>query len=297
MGSDKCVKQFGVLFQKIEKPETTPSTQCTGVLERFSFHNNSSIMELDQSAHIRGNYHKYYTFHSVKSRLDLIEERNVFLNLWKAQKEPAVFTLLDIGCNEGDLSYAILQQARSELPSNVTCKMVGVDIDISLIQLANSKYAHSDSTIVFKAVDFMNSAQIDEFKQTMSTIYGITSFHFVSVFSTTMWIHLNGGDEGLEAFLFQAQRMLPTHIGGVLLIEPQPKKCYKSAAKRCRKLALTPPPYLNSVDKNNAETTLLNILEHKLGYKHHHYLGTEDWGRPLYLFYFPDQIDFQVTVQ
>lgn len=243
-------------------------------------------MELDQSAHLRGNYHKYYTFHSVKCRIDLIEGRKVFYNLWKSQNEPNVFTLLDIGCNEGDLSYSMLQLARLELPNYVTCKLVGVDIDISLIELANKKYAHSDATIVFKAVDFMNADHIQELRRVLRDIHYINGFNFVSVFSTTMWIHINGGDEGLTAFLSAAKAMLHSNLGGVLLVEPQPKKCYKSAAKRCRKLSLSAPPFLQVLDKNAVEETLLNILKTTLGYgERFHYLGTEDWGRPLYLFY------------
>jgi hypothetical protein len=44
--------------------------------------------------------------------------------------------------------------------------------------------------------------------------------------SVTMWIHLNHGDDGLSRFLEVVASY--THY---LLLEPQPWKCYQTAAR------------------------------------------------------------------
>ena len=45
------------------------------------------------------------------------------MNLYIGQNE--VFTLLDVGCNEGDLSLELLQLARQQLPNHVRCLLIG----------------------------------------------------------------------------------------------------------------------------------------------------------------------------
>ena len=51
--------------------------------------------------------------------------------------------------------------------------------------------------------------------------------------SVVKWVHLNRGDEGLEAMLSKFWRLLVP--GGLLLLEPQPWKSYKAAAAKLRK--------------------------------------------------------------
>merc|ERR550519_279359 len=58
-----------------------------------------------------------------------------------------------------------------------------------------------------------------------------TKFDLVVLFSVTMWIHLNHGDKGLEQFL-----VIVSRLGQHVLMEPQPWKCYQTAARRMRKL-------------------------------------------------------------
>ena len=48
------------------------------------------------------------------------------MNLYKGQNE--VFTLLDVGCNEGDLSLELLQLARQQLPNHVRCLLIGTKL-------------------------------------------------------------------------------------------------------------------------------------------------------------------------
>ena len=58
-----------------------------------------------------------------------------------------------------------------------------------------------------------------------------TRFDLICVFSVTMWIHLNHGDKGLRTFINMLCRQTR-----FLLLEPQPWKCYQTAARRMRKL-------------------------------------------------------------
>jgi len=82
--------------------------------------------------HIKGNFHNYYTFHPVSQRTALIP-REFFLEMWNYQGRPRDFFMLDIGCNEGDLSVELLNRAGEELgDQNCNCHMLGIDIDGNL---------------------------------------------------------------------------------------------------------------------------------------------------------------------
>jgi len=56
-------------------------------------------------------------------------------------------------------------------------------------------------------------------------------FDLTTIFSTTMWIHIHSGDDGLVAFLERTCRMTD-----LLVVEPQPSKCYRSVNVRLRKM-------------------------------------------------------------
>eukprot|EP00601_Ochromonadales_sp_CCMP2298_P024343 CAMPEP_0173283118 /NCGR_PEP_ID=MMETSP1143-20121109/7220_1 /TAXON_ID=483371 /ORGANISM="non described non described, Strain CCMP2298" /LENGTH=231 /DNA_ID=CAMNT_0014220809 /DNA_START=11 /DNA_END=702 /DNA_ORIENTATION=+ len=96
-----------------------------------------SVLEI--SAHKYGNYHKYYTFHPSSARSNFFADDEIYLTLWRAQGQPQLFSLLDVGCNEGNLSVDLLLQARKALPG-VTVTLLGLDLDSHLIGLAQKKY-------------------------------------------------------------------------------------------------------------------------------------------------------------
>ena len=227
---------------------------------------------LDISAHKYGNYHKYYTFHPSSARSNFFASGNMFLRLWEAQDRPNDFRILDIGCNEGNLSIDILEQAKKELPSTVNCSLLGIDIDSSLIELANTKYVDSDGVnhrIQFSPVNFMDSEATCTFMDTFfaqkcraeDTTDVVRGFNIVCLFSITMWIHLNHDDKGLIDCLQRATELL-TPLGS-LVVEPQPWKCYKSADKRCRKLGLTRPLHYSDLLIRDIEKDLVSIVMHE----------------------------------
>lgn len=221
---------------------------------------------LDISAHKYGNYHKYYTFHPSSARICFFNTGSVFLKLWEAQNRPAVFTILDIGCNEGNLSVDVLEQAKKELPSDVQCVLLGVDLDSSLIELANTKYiTEADQFKEFHALNFMDVAAsksfVESYTNRLKSLLGSRTFEGFSVvclFSITMWIHLNYGDDGLKDFLLRSAALLSPL--GSLVVEPQPWKCYKAADKRCRKLGITRPLHYSALTIRNIEVDTADIV-------------------------------------
>ena len=61
----------------------------------------------------------------------------------------------------------------------------------------------------------------DPKKRTISNTDKETKFDLISIFSTTMWIHIHSGDDGLKEFLKRTCEMT-----NAILIEPQPSKWY-----------------------------------------------------------------------
>jgi 2-polyprenyl-3-methyl-5-hydroxy-6-metoxy-1,4-benzoquinol methylase len=113
---------------------------------------------------------------------------------------------------------------------------LGVDLDSSLIDLAKKKYCENDLDIEFQPLNIMDFKSYSSFMDGYFSRQPFASFSFVCLFSITMWIHLNFGDQGLHTFLQRSASLLSPVNGGSLLVEPQPWKCYKNAEKRCKKL-------------------------------------------------------------
>jgi len=221
---------------------------------------------LNISAHKYGNYHKYYTFHPSSARISFFASGDVFKKLWDAQGQPNVFSIIDIGCNEGNLSMDVLDQAKKELPSHVTCTLLGIDLDSSLIDLAVAKYVTPDNStpIAFAPINFMDpeasKAFLDKYLKELSAKLSteVVGFSMVCLFSITMWIHLNFGDDGLVDFLARSADLL-TPLGS-LVVEPQPWKCYKAADKRCRKLGITRPLHFSTLQIRDIEREITGML-------------------------------------
>eukprot|EP01036_Dinobryon_divergens_P024841 gene24841-33326_t len=213
----------------------------------------------------------------------IIRQHSLFYNIWLLGGQSDAFSLLDIGCNEGDLSMELLQLAKSQLPEHVRCTLIGIDLDSSLIDLANEKYKHglAADTVDFRTVDIMNEG--DESLSNYMSENNIQGFSFVSLFSITMWIHLNFGTDGLDRFLLKSVSLLDAK-SGYLLIEPQPWKCYKNAVKRCRKLGMAKPLYYDTIQNQNIEEYIIDLLTGKGGLVHRH-LGIEQWGRSIMVFH------------
>lgn len=261
----------------------------------FSSNQFSSAMDSSiEVQHIFGNFRSYYSFHSVDARTNLFPV-GTFLKIWQQKCRfddqntgIAPFFMCDVGCNEGDLTFATYLRARAELPSHVNITMVGLDLDPVLISRASSKSSSatpsSSDRIVFMTVDVMDNSNLASACASIIPSFADQpiAFDFISLYSVTMWIHLNHGDSGLSQFL-ENMASLTSSAGG-LLVEPQDKKSYKTAAKRCRKMGLTPPPFTHQLDSHAVDQIAVSI-ESQLRPRFHsvEILGTEAWGRSLIL--------------
>jgi len=226
-----------------------------------------------KSMHVYGNFHKYYEFHSATSRMAQIPAGQLY-KVWENCGHPSLFAMLDVGCNEGELTVELLNRAREELPPNVRVAIVGVDLDPVLIERCAETWGLNEN-MLFLAGDFLDQDVL------VGNSLGIESFHFVSLFSITMWIHLNHNTEGLVAFLKKAA----SYCKGTLLVEPQNKKSYQTAAKRCRKLRIQSPHFkIPHQDVDNVDHIIIEALQEfaTQGFTN---LGNEEvWGRKLILF-------------
>ena len=171
--------------------------------------------------------------------------------------------------------------ARRELPQDVRVVVRGVDIDDVLIGRASNKFLslpriHPGDDVQFFTGDFTRPTS-----ELSDLLTPFPDFNFISAYSTTMWVHLNGGTEGLKAFLDSMRQL--TSKSGTLLVEPQDKKSYKTAAKRLRKMGIVSPhKAISTQDIDGLGPTITTLLgPHFESFRS---LGNESWGRTLWLF-------------
>ena len=170
-----------------------------------------------------------------KSTDDNSSEKNRTRNKW---------SYCDLGCNEGDLSLALSSEIMGKESSDeIFMHCLGLDIDEELIERAQSKKksasaaGEKDSSNALRFHAEFHECNLNDAKDHMEKSEeflkqsGITRFDLTSIFSTTMWIHIHSGDDGLVAFLERA-----CSLTNYLLIEPQPSKCYRSVNVRLRRM-------------------------------------------------------------
>jgi len=163
----------------------------------------------------------------------------------KGEEKRRMLTYCDLGCNEGDLTLSMANELHKRSSLNV--RSFGIDIDAELIRRANKKCetllkddgveASFEGGDLTNASDHLNvcenffrsdadcrsdeEAGEGEGEGKQIQRHRRVCFDLCSIFSTTMWIHVHSGDEGLKLFLKRASAMC-----NVLLIEPQPSKWY-----------------------------------------------------------------------
>jgi len=106
-------------------------------------------------------------------------------------------------------------------------------------------------------------------------------FDVIFCFSVSMWIHLNHGDEGLSRFFQNVQK----YCDQLFLFEPQPWKCYMTAARRMRKL--NQPKFTHLEQMEHRQDQLIphvTQLCQSAGLKPIAHLGQTNWNRPIILY-------------
>lgn len=303
---------------------STTTTNANDTLNCTSDDLHKGISEKPDDGHRYGNFHNYYTFHPVANRTEHIKEMLTFIaNRWKSvspDNDKELFRYIDIGCNEGDLTLEIARLLSDHLSTplsnepeqiengtaitsqhtgeNVVC--IGLDLDADLIRRAQIKVEQDTKLLLpkiqaeFSVLDVLHEDIVLKETLACTTDCSTASFNynadFTTMFSTTMWIHIHGGDEGLREVL---QKMC-TMTRYWILLEPQPSKCYGRAAFRLRRLGL--PPLDVSNERLRLRPTIEDAIEDIM--KEFHFERVElangmkservetktQWNRPLRLY-------------
>lgn len=217
-----------------------------------------------------GNFINYYTFNSVSMRLKTIPT-DLLLHLQKSQ-----IVCLDIGCNSGELTTGLYSHLTSELTNNTDVFILGIDLDSDLITRSKESNKYTDH-IIFEKMDIMQDSSISQLQSFLQK-YNKTKFDMITCFSTTMWIHLHHGDDGLNKFLQTISK-----LATLLLIEPQEWKSYKSAVRRMTRLNQK----IFKLEKLKIRDITYHLLQFfpKECYKQFNIcLGETSWGRNMFLF-------------
>ncbi|KFV06986.1 Pre-miRNA 5'-monophosphate methyltransferase, partial [Pterocles gutturalis] len=177
-----------------------------------------------------------------------------------------------LGLREGEGSP---EQPAAGQDLNLLC----CDIDPALIARAQ-RCSPFPASISFASQDIMDRAAREPFRRSYLSRFGRSTFDIGFCMSVTMWIHLNHGDSGLLEFLsFLASRCR------YLLVEPQPWKCYRAAARRLRKLGRNDFDHFRSLAINgDMAERITQILTRDCAMELVCCFGSTSWDRRLLLF-------------
>ncbi|KAK4019809.1 hypothetical protein OUZ56_001816 [Daphnia magna] len=220
-----------------------------------------------------GNFINYYDFNPPQNRLALFEGK--FCEYFSSHQP---LLCLDVGCNTGELTkglYKMLSSGQSDV------RMMGVDLDAQLVQRANEAISNElESKLQFQTVNVV--AEAEERDQLLSRYLethesGRKRFDIAFCFSTTMWVHLNHGDAGLESLL----ACLATWADNVV-VEPQPWKCYRNATRRLRRANRPPFPLFDAlIHRSKVLDHIDDVFRNRMDMELQEHLGHSEWQRPV----------------
>lgn len=155
-------------------------------------------------------------------------------------------------------------------------RLLGFDLDETLIQRAQQSNPLRDS-ITFIPLDITeDTGQLQDYLHQ----HGCSHFHLCLCLAVTMWIHLNHGDSELLRLLSRLAS-LSQH----LLLEAQPWKCYRSAARRLRKLGRSDFDHFKTLKiRGDVAEHAREHLETRCGMELIRSFGSTAWDRKLLLF-------------
>ncbi|XP_052558878.1 RNA 5'-monophosphate methyltransferase [Tympanuchus pallidicinctus] len=246
---------------------------------------NEGGLAFEPGAAPYGNFPNYSRFHPPEGRLRLVPG-GLLRQLFPSDARPLLG--LDVGCNSGELSVALyrhllgLQEGKGspEQPADGTdLHLLCCDIDPVLIERAQQSSPFPNS-ISFANLDIMDSSSREPFLSSYLRHFGRSTFDISFCMSVTMWIHLNHGDRGLVEFL----AFLSSQCR-YLLIEPQPWKCYRAAARRLRKLGRNDFDHFRSLAiSGDMAERITQILTRDCTMELVCCFGSTSWDRSLLLF-------------
>jgi len=245
-----------------------------------------------------GNYNQYYGYRNPGKIEDI--RLQYFKSAWFEDKD-----VLDIGCNIGHITISV---AKNMKPS----KIVGVDIDKKLIDIArkNVRYymdtqpdektryprsfpltygplnpARATPASPGQKPKFPNNIQffdvnyVLECDELLETV--VPEFDTIMCLSTTKWIHLNFGDEGLKRVFRRVYAQLKP--GGTFILECQSFSTYKKKKK------LTEAIFNNFKNIKLKPENFTDFLIHEVGFSRSEVVAlpahpSKGFQRPLQIF-------------
>ncbi|XP_072510741.1 RNA 5'-monophosphate methyltransferase [Notamacropus eugenii] len=232
-----------------------------------------------------GNFPSYSRFHPPELRLRLLPPALLRRLFPPGGPDPRPLLALDVGCNSGELSIALYRHFLS-LEEGGICpvssrdlRFLCCDIDPVLVDRAE-KDCPFPATMSFVTLDIMDPQTREPLLSSFLNQFGRSTFDIVFCMSITMWIHLNHGDNGLLAFLARLASLCR-----YLLVEPQPWKCYRAAARRLRKLGCHNFDHFRSLTiRGDMADRIIQILTNDHGMELVCCFGSTSWDRSLLLF-------------
>ncbi|MCI4390269.1 hypothetical protein PGIGA_G00120660 [Pangasianodon gigas] len=236
----------------------------------------------DPGAAPYGNFINYYTFNPPENRLSLIPSTLLEDVGYQPARDAEAVLMLDVGCNSGDLSIALYKHLLQHQPpgsdSSKRFYLLGFDLDQDLILRAQNSNPFPQN-VQFIPLDITREESHTELTSYLEK-FGRSRFHLCSCFAVTMWVHLNHGDAALLAFLSRL-----ASVCECLLLEAQPWKCYRSAARRLRKLGRRDFDHFKTLEiRGDMAAHAKEHLEKKCGMELVQSFGSTSWDRSLLLF-------------
>lgn len=176
-----------------------------------------------------GNFINYYDFNSAQERLNLLpNDSSIWNHSEDTESSNKPFLVLDVGCNAGNFTQLLYEFLKNQV-QNRKVIIFGIDIDSILIKRASEANNYPEN-VFYACYNIMDFSEDDNCIVNHLKLYEKPAFDVVCCFSITMWIHLNNGDNGLNRFLDSV-----SDLSELLIIEPQPWKCYQNALRRMKR--------------------------------------------------------------
>uniref|UniRef100_A0A182M0I8 RNA methyltransferase n=1 Tax=Anopheles culicifacies TaxID=139723 RepID=A0A182M0I8_9DIPT len=181
-----------------------------------------------------GNYHNYYRFRAEDSRSQILRQHLETLcatnRLHLPPDDNSLVHMADFGCNTGQFTEKA-REILEQVLAGARVRAVGVDIDEELCERARAAFPD----IEFISGNLLNiacqeTASRDNPIERCMVRLGIRQFDVICCFSVLMYIHLNGGDEGLRRVLdYVCER------GKFLILELQAWHKYRDQVRRLKR--------------------------------------------------------------